>query len=142
MITETLMKKVRTSCAAVLVAMLAACANEGGPGAAPKAEEIPLSTDEVRALHARTVIDYKMGNGDAGRSVYAGDGTLRTTYMGRQGTDSDSGRVTYKDDGEFCIAWQKWESSCWKYYKVGERYVSHEVGGKQRTVRFTVTPQT
>lgn len=135
------MQQLQNCLAALLVALLTACASESGPGAAPKADEVPLTTDEVRALHAKTVIDYRMENGDAGRSVYAGDGTLRTTYMGRQGTDTDTGRVTYKDDGEFCIAWQKWEASCWRYFKAGDRYLSHEVGGKKRTVRFTVTPQ-
>lgn len=135
------MHEMRMTGAALLVALLAACASDGGSSAASKAEEVPLSIDEVRALHTKTVLDYKMENGDSGRSLHAGDGTLRTTYMGRQGTDTDTGRVTYKDDGEFCIAWQKWESSCWRYYKAGDKYVSHEVGGKKRTVRFTVSPQ-
>lgn len=135
------MIELRSSCAAFAVAVLAACASERGPGAGPNAPEVPLSSDEVRALHAKTVIDYTMENGDSGRSIHAGDGTLHTTYVSRTGSDKDTGQLTYKDDGEFCIAWQKWEGSCWRYYKVGDRYVSHEVGGKKRTVRFSVTPQ-
>jgi hypothetical protein len=134
----------RVTAPALVIVGLLGCAGEGSaPGSASNAAEVPMSRDENIANHTNTVIKAKFANGDRSESVFDANNTVRSTYTWKDGSESNEGTWTLKDDHTICLTWKKknWEDSCWSDYKAGDQYVAYEQGGKKRKVRFTVTPR-
>jgi len=127
----------------VIAIALAGCAGGGSsPTTNPKAEEVPLTKEEMIATHTNTILSYKMSNGGYGNNTFGSDGTVKGTYYNTNGSaDSDEGTITFENNIA-CLKWKKWtsgKSECWADYKIGDnQYVCHEQGGKKRSCTWSV----
>ena len=123
---------------ALIVMLLAGCA---GKGDGPKTSEVPLTMEELVAIHTNMVLTYQLNDGGSGQNVYDDDGGVRGTYNGKTGPETDTGRYAWEKGNVDCIFWNNGGKSCWAEYKVGDnKYVAHEQGGKKRTAEYSVAP--
>jgi hypothetical protein len=86
------------------------------------------------------------------------DATLFSNRYGAGGlhehtTTTIGGQVLFRDDrarwavqddpdgASLCLTWSSGGTSCWRNYRLADRYVGREVGGQGRSCWFAVTPQ-
>jgi len=128
----------RKIASALVLGLLVGCA---GKADGPKATEVPLTMEQLVAIHTNVVLTYKLSDGSSGQNVYDDDGGVRGTHNGKTGPETDTGRYAWEKDNVDCIFWNSGGKSCWAEYKVGDnKYVAHEQGGKKRTAEYSVAP--
>jgi hypothetical protein len=101
-----------------------------------RAEEVRLTKEEL-VPSGITLSKMRCDDGWSGEVVSSPDGTVRSTGRCKAGIwSSDEGTWSIVDSAEgwlWCIAWKNHAPACWRQFKDGDRYVSYEVGGSERT---------
>jgi hypothetical protein len=123
---------------ALIVVLLTGCA---GKADGPAKSEVPLTMEQLVAIHTNMILTYQLSDGGSGQNVYDDDGGVRGTYNGKTGPETDTGRYAWEKGNVDCIYWNNGGKSCWAEYKVGEnKYVAYEQGGKKRKAEYSVMP--
>jgi len=109
--------------------------------AAGRADELPLTKEELIVLSTDTAWKLRCDDGWSGELITRGDGSAEATWRCHAGVyHRAEGTWTIVDspDGVVrCLAWAQLAPACSRFFKEEDRYVARTTGGKARTCWFT-----
>jgi hypothetical protein len=114
---------------------------------ARRVPEVRMTKAELQSTFANAVVTGMCTDGAVFENRYGASGAVAHTTRtigGQTLFNDENARWFPQDDADgasLCFKWSSGGTSCWKNFRMEDRYVGRENGGQGRTCWFNVVPQ-